>query len=38
MTSKAGQQIVTRHILPNISIGKGNEAIFFFKNYAEQGD
>ena len=29
MTSQTGQQIIARHILPNISRGKGNQAMTF---------
>ena len=29
MTSQTGQQIITIHILPNISRGKGNQTIKF---------
>ena len=29
MTSRIGQQIIAIHILPNISKGKGNEAMKF---------
>ena len=47
MTSKTGQQIITIHMLPNISRSKGNQAMKFgqleniardislFKNHAE---
>ena len=47
MTSQTGKQIITRHMLPNISDSKGNQAMkfgqlieynvtrFFFKSYAE---
>ena len=31
MTSEAGQQISTIHILPNISRSKGNKAMIFFQ-------
>ena len=29
MTSRTGQQIITIYILPNISVGKGNQAMKF---------